>query len=68
MPPKQYVTVAELARRIDRPIHVVRYWIEIGLIQYERKGLTPTSRIIIPMEEVNRIIKQLPQGEIIESA
>ena len=68
MSKKKYVTIAELARRIDRPERVVRYWISKGLIEYVRDGLTPGARMIIPMEEVDRIVKQLPQGDVIESA
>ena len=67
MPKKQYVTIIEFARRVNRSERMVRYWIDKGLIQYEREGLTPESRIVIPMEEVNRVIKLLPQGEIIEN-
>lgn len=65
---KQYVTIAEFARRVNRSERIIRYWIDKELIQYERDGLSPESRIVIPMEEVQRVIKQLPQGEIIESA
>lgn len=65
---KQYVTIEELARRTGRSDRVIRYWIKTGLIRYEREGLSPVSRIIIPMDEVDRVIAQLPQGEIIESA
>ena len=65
---QQYVTLKELARRTNRPERVIRYWIDKGLIAYERDGLTPEARIIIPMEEADRIVAQLPQGEIIESA
>ena len=65
---KQYVTIEELARRAGRSDRVIRYWIKRGFIQYERDGLTPGARIIIPLEEAERVISQLPQGEIIESA
>ena len=58
----------ELARRAGRSDRVIRYWIKRGFIQYERDGLTPGARIIIPLEEAERVISQLPQGEIIESA
>lgn len=68
MKKKQYVTIEELARRAGRSDRVIRYWIKLGLIQYEREGLAPGSRIIIPLEEADRIIQQLPQGEIIENA
>ena len=65
---KQYVTIEELARRAGRSDRVIRYGIKRGLIQYERDGLSPAARIIIPLEEAERVISQLPQGEIIESA
>ena len=65
---KQYVTIEELARRAGRSDRVIRYWIKRGFIKYERDGLTPGARIIIPLEEAERVISQLPQGEIIESA
>ena len=68
MKKEQYVTIEELARRAGRSDRVIRYWIKLGLIQYEREGLAPGSRIIIPLEEADRIIQQLPQGEIIENA
>ncbi len=68
MKKKQYVTIEELARRAGRSDRVIRYWIKLGLIQHEREGLAPGSRIIIPLEEADRIIQQLPQGEIIENA
>ena len=65
---KQYVTIEELARRTGRSDRVIRYWIKRGLIQYERDGLSPAALIIIPLEEAERIVRQLPQGEIIEAA
>lgn len=68
MPKEKYVTIAEFARRVNRSERIVRYWIDKGLIQYERNGLSPESRIVIPMKEVDRVIKLLPQGEIIETA
>ena len=68
MKQKQYVTIEELARRAGRSDRVIRYWIKRGLIQYERDGLSLASRIIIPLEEAERIVRQLPQGEIIEAA
>ena len=65
---KQYLTIEELARRAGRSDRVIRYWIKRGFIQYERDGITPGARIIIPLEEAERVISLLPQGEIIESA
>ena len=65
---KQYLTIEELARRAGRSDRVIRYWIKQGFIQYERDGITPGARIIIPLEEAERVISLLPQGEIIESA
>ena len=67
MKQKQYVTIEELARRAGRSDRVIRYWIKLGLIRHERDGLAPGSRIIIPLEEADRIISELPQGEIIEN-
>jgi hypothetical protein len=65
---RQYVTIEELARRTGRSDRVIRYWIKRGLIEYERDGLSPAARIIIPLEEAERVVRQLPQGEIIETA
>lgn len=66
MKEKQYVTIAEFARRVDRSPRVIRYWIKQGLIEAQRGSLTPHSRIVISMNEVNRVLATLPQGEVID--
>ncbi len=63
-----YVTVIEFARLVGRSENTVRYWIRDDLIQYRRAGLAPASRIMIPIEEIERVKKELAQvrGSVIE--
>jgi hypothetical protein len=46
---------------------VIRYWINKGLIEIKREGLSPESRIVISLDELNRVKALLPEGDIIDA-
>lgn len=64
MKKKQFVTVAEFARRVDRTERIVRYWINAGLVATRRANLTPHSRILIPVGEVERVLAELLPADV----
>ena len=64
MKKKQFVTVAGSARRVDRTERIVRYWINAGLVATRRANLTPHSRILIPVGEVERVLAELLPADV----
>ena len=64
MKKKQFVTIAEFARRTGRTERIVRYWINEGLVATRRANLTPHSRILIPVSEVERVLAELLPADV----
>lgn len=64
---KSHLSVDECAELVGRSSYTVRRWITTGLIRAERvSGTGPRGRLLIPREELDRVIKQ-GRGESISS-
>lgn len=64
---KSHLSVDECAETVGRSAYTVRRWITTGLIRAERvSGTGPRGRLLIPREELDRVIKQ-GRGESISS-
>lgn len=57
-----YVTVSELAEKLDVHRNSVIYWINQGKIKAVRLGLSEKSPYYIPEDEANRVINEVTEG------
>ena len=55
-----FMTVSELADKLDVHRNSVIYWIKIGKIKAVRQGLATKSPFIIPIREADRVIANFP--------
>lgn len=59
-----FMTVSELAKKLDIHRNTVIYWITSGQIEAARAGIAKKSPYIIPIEEAERIISELKEGDL----
>ena len=57
-----YMTVSELAKKLDVHRNSIIYWIKTGKINAHRSGLAEKSPFIIPIEEADRVIEGFSNG------
>ena len=57
-----YMTVSELAEKLDVHRNSVIYWIQQDKIKAVRQGLATKSPYIIPIEEAKRVIAEFTNG------
>jgi excisionase family DNA binding protein len=62
---KSHLTVDECARTVGRSCYTVRDWIRRGRLRAERvTGTGPRGRLLIPREELRKLIAQGSGGNI----
>ncbi len=59
-----YMTVTELADRLDVHRNSIIYWIDQEKIKARRMGLAKKSPFIIPIDEANRVIAEFVDGAV----